>query len=97
MAQKEREPWCAKGMWGTWGTNVQWRAILVGEHMSGVITESVPAANWLADRFAGRVAACSCWRADDGRRELGLAPGPGRRGRLGTEVWRQRDEREDES
>ncbi|WP_030864629.1 lipase family protein [Streptomyces sp. NRRL F-2747] len=43
-----RSEWCANG------ADVEWRTIWVGEHVSGVITHSVAAGNWLADRFAGR-------------------------------------------
>ncbi|MEJ8636681.1 MULTISPECIES: lipase family protein [Streptomyces] len=49
-----RKDWCAKG------ANVKWRTIVLGEHVTGVITEAIPAANWLADRFAGRAAAGNC-------------------------------------
>lgn len=54
VGKKVRQDWCAKG------ANVQWRTILLGEHVSGVITESIPAANWLADRFAGRPTGGNC-------------------------------------
>ncbi|MFI5666610.1 lipase family protein [Streptomyces sp. NPDC051704] len=43
-----RSQWCAKG------ADVEWQTIWVGEHVSGVITHSPAAGNWLADRFAGR-------------------------------------------
>ncbi|MER7661104.1 MULTISPECIES: lipase family protein [unclassified Streptomyces] len=49
-----RRDWCAKG------ANVKWRTMVLGEHVTGVITEAIPAANWLADRFAGRTAAGNC-------------------------------------
>ena len=32
----------------------------VGEHVSGVITQSPFAAQWLADRFAGKAARGNC-------------------------------------
>ncbi|MFJ6510297.1 lipase family protein [Streptomyces sp. NPDC091406] len=43
-----RADWCAKG-----GT-VDWRTIVLGEHVSGVITEAFNVQNWLAARFADR-------------------------------------------
>ncbi|GAA2504020.1 lipase family protein [Streptomyces gobitricini] len=49
-----REDWCARG------ADVRWRTIVVGEHVSGVITESPRAADWLADRFAGKPASGDC-------------------------------------
>ncbi|ORT59778.1 lipase family protein [Streptomyces sp. CB03238] len=49
-----RKDWCAKG------ADVNWRTIVVGEHISGVITESPRAADWLADRFAGKPASGNC-------------------------------------
>ncbi|MFF5805553.1 lipase family protein [Streptomyces sp. NPDC012746] len=54
VGRQLRSEWCAKG------ANVQWRTILLGEHVSGVITESSAAGNWLADRFAGRAARSDC-------------------------------------
>ncbi|MET7619853.1 lipase family protein [Streptomyces sp. NPDC005408] len=52
--KKVRSQWCAAG------ATVQWKTIPIGEHVSGVITESVPAANWLADRFAGKPTGGNC-------------------------------------
>ncbi|MFG3504789.1 lipase family protein [Streptomyces sp. NPDC047821] len=49
-----RADWCAGG------AAVDWRTIVVGEHVSGVITESPRAADWLADRFAGKPASGDC-------------------------------------
>ncbi|MCD9144821.1 lipase family protein [Streptomyces albireticuli] len=49
-----RADWCGKG------ATVQWKSLPLGEHVLGVITESVPAANWLADRFAGKPATGNC-------------------------------------
>ncbi|CAM5496693.1 lipase family protein [Streptomyces abikoensis] len=49
-----RAAWCAKG------TTVDWRPLPQGGHGSSVIAEAVPAANWLADRFAGKPAAGTC-------------------------------------
>ncbi|MFE2476546.1 lipase family protein [Streptomyces sp. NPDC059389] len=48
VGRQLRSEWCAKG------ADVEWRTIWVGEHVSGVITHSPAAGNWLADRFAGR-------------------------------------------
>ncbi|MGW8779004.1 lipase family protein [Streptomyces sp. NPDC055796] len=48
VGRQLRSEWCAKG------ADVQWQTIWVGEHVSGVITHSPAAANWLADRFADR-------------------------------------------
>ncbi|MFC7310022.1 lipase family protein [Streptomyces monticola] len=49
-----REKWCAKG------ANVNWRTIVVGEHISGVITEATAVQNWLSDRFAGKPTGGNC-------------------------------------
>ncbi|MER5885710.1 lipase family protein [Streptomyces sp. NPDC001941] len=49
-----RRDWCAKG------AAVDWRTIVVGEHVSGVITEALAAQNWLADRFAGKATRGNC-------------------------------------
>ncbi|MEV7420568.1 lipase family protein [Streptomyces sp. NPDC089919] len=49
-----RADWCARG------AAVHWETILLGEHVSGVITQSVAAGNWLADRFAGRPERGNC-------------------------------------
>ncbi|MEV3991952.1 lipase family protein [Streptomyces sp. NPDC049837] len=49
-----RKDWCARG------AEVNWRTIVLGEHISGVITESPRAADWLADRFAGKPASGNC-------------------------------------
>lgn len=54
VGRKLRADWCAKG------ANVRWKSLPLGEHVLGVITESVPAADWLADRFAGRPAGGNC-------------------------------------
>ncbi|MER7760849.1 lipase family protein [Streptomyces sp. NPDC097619] len=48
VGRRLRADWCGLG------ARVQWKTILVGEHVSGVITETASAASWLADRFAGR-------------------------------------------
>ncbi|MCC3778290.1 lipase family protein [Streptomyces sp. UNOB3_S3] len=49
-----RADWCARG------ANVRWKSLPLAEHVTGVIAESIPAANWLADRFAGRPARGNC-------------------------------------
>ncbi|WP_424891391.1 lipase family protein [Streptomyces sp. XH2] len=49
-----RAGWCAKG------AVVDWKALPQGAHGSSLAAESVPAANWLADRFAGEPAAGNC-------------------------------------
>ncbi|MFE2551515.1 lipase family protein [Streptomyces sp. NPDC059355] len=54
VGRQLRSEWCAKG------ADVEWRTILVGEHVSGVITHSLTAGNWLADRFAGRPTHTDC-------------------------------------
>ncbi|MET9324889.1 lipase family protein [Streptomyces sp. NPDC003038] len=54
VGRQLRSEWCAKG------ANVEFDTIWVGEHVSGVITQSVAVGNWLADRFAGRPAHANC-------------------------------------
>lgn len=49
-----RADWCAKG------ANVEFDTIWIGEHVSGVITQSLAVGNWLADRFAGRATHANC-------------------------------------
>ncbi|UNO41265.1 lipase family protein [Streptomyces sp. MST-110588] len=49
-----RARWCGRG-----GT-VQWSPLLLSEHVGGAVAGAVPAANWLADRFAGRPADGNC-------------------------------------
>ncbi|RKN70773.1 lipase [Streptomyces klenkii] len=49
-----RAAWCAKG------ATVDWRPVPQGGHGSSLLAGSVPAANWLADRFAGKPAAGNC-------------------------------------
>ncbi|MEU6893324.1 lipase family protein [Streptomyces sp. NPDC046557] len=48
VGRELRSEWCARG------ANVEFDTIWVGEHVSGVITHSLEAGDWLADRFAGR-------------------------------------------
>ncbi|MGA5132206.1 lipase family protein [Streptomyces olivoreticuli] len=54
IGQQLRADWCAKGV------PVQWHALPLGEHVLGAITESIPAANWLAHRFADEPAEGNC-------------------------------------
>ncbi|MGG8407038.1 lipase family protein [Streptomyces sp. 12297] len=54
VGRQLRADWCARG------AAVDWSTIWVGEHVSGVITHTSAAADWLADRFAGRPAAGNC-------------------------------------
>ncbi|AKA07546.1 secretory lipase [Streptomyces noursei ZPM] len=49
-----RAEWCARG------ARVQWTSIPLGEHVLGAIVGAAPAADWLADRFAGRPAPDNC-------------------------------------
>ncbi|MFI6091343.1 lipase family protein [Streptomyces sp. NPDC051218] len=54
VGKQVRKDWCAKG------ANVEWHTVPLGEHVSGVITQSPLAAKWLADRFAGKPARGNC-------------------------------------
>ncbi|WP_371527850.1 lipase family protein [Streptomyces sp. NBC_01283] len=54
VGKQVRTDWCAKG------ANVEWHTVPLGEHVSGVITQSPLAANWLAERFAGKSARGNC-------------------------------------
>ncbi|MFH8345853.1 lipase family protein [Streptomyces sp. NPDC018045] len=54
VGKQLRADWCAKG------TEVRWATIPLGEHVVGAIAGAVPAANWLADRFAGKPARANC-------------------------------------
>ncbi|UQA90930.1 lipase family protein [Streptomyces halobius] len=54
VGKQLRADWCAKG------ADVQWTSIPLGEHIVGVMVGSVPAANWLADRFAGKPTHNNC-------------------------------------
>ncbi|MHC0430441.1 lipase family protein [Streptomyces sp. O3] len=54
LGKQLRRDWCGRG-----GT-VTWRTILLGEHVSGVITESAAVQNWLAARFADRPTSGNC-------------------------------------
>ncbi|WP_030722400.1 lipase family protein [Streptomyces sp. NRRL S-237] len=54
VGRRLRSDWCARG------ANVEFDTVWVGEHVSGVITHSLAAGNWLADRFAGRPTHADC-------------------------------------
>ncbi|MEU9801841.1 lipase family protein [Streptomyces sp. NPDC051000] len=54
VGRRLRSDWCARD------ANVEFDTIWVGEHVSGVITQSLAAGNWLADRFAGRSTHANC-------------------------------------
>ncbi|MFD9370423.1 lipase family protein [Streptomyces sp. NPDC060020] len=54
VGRRLRSDWCARG------ANVEFDTVWVGEHVSGVITHSLAAGNWLADRFAGRATHANC-------------------------------------
>ncbi|MCX4691699.1 lipase family protein [Streptomyces sp. NBC_01408] len=54
VGRQLRSEWCAKG------ADVEFDTIWIGEHVSGVITQSPAAGNWLADRFAGRPTRANC-------------------------------------
>ncbi|MET9599876.1 lipase family protein [Streptomyces sp. NPDC006459] len=54
VGRRLRSDWCARG------ANVEFDTVWVGEHVSGVITHSLAAGNWLADRFAGRPTHPNC-------------------------------------
>ncbi|MFD7665232.1 lipase family protein [Streptomyces sp. NPDC059788] len=54
VGKRLRADWCARG------ADVRWNAIPLGEHVVGAIAGAVPAANWLADRFAGKPTDSNC-------------------------------------
>ncbi|MFI6471583.1 lipase family protein [Streptomyces sp. NPDC050516] len=54
VGQQLRSDWCARG------ANVEWHALPLLGHIGGVTVGGVPAANWLADRFAGKPASSNC-------------------------------------
>ncbi|MFE4260442.1 lipase family protein [Streptomyces sp. NPDC056883] len=54
VGSRLRSDWCARG------ANLEFDTIWIGEHVSGVITQSLAVGNWLADRFAGRSAHPNC-------------------------------------
>ncbi|MFD9070925.1 lipase family protein [Streptomyces lasiicapitis] len=54
VGKQVRTDWCARN------ANVEWHTILLGEHVSGVITQSPLAVQWLAERFAGKATKGNC-------------------------------------
>ncbi|MFF2810861.1 lipase family protein [Streptomyces sp. NPDC058000] len=54
VGKQLRADWCARG------ARVQWTPIPLGEHVLGAIVGAVPAADWLAGRFADRPAPDNC-------------------------------------
>ncbi|WP_445269335.1 lipase family protein [Streptomyces sp. DSM 41634] len=54
VGRRLRADWCARG------ANLEFDTVWVGEHVSSVITHSLAAGNWLADRFAGRPTHADC-------------------------------------
>ncbi|MGW8725296.1 lipase family protein [Streptomyces sp. NPDC055808] len=54
VGQQLRSDWCAKD------ANVEWHALPRLGHIGGVTAGGIPAANWLADRFAGRTTHPNC-------------------------------------
>ncbi|MFE9931520.1 lipase family protein [Streptomyces sp. NPDC005533] len=54
VGRRLRSDWCARG------ANLEFDTVWVGEHVSGVITHSLAAGDWLADRFAGRTTHANC-------------------------------------
>ncbi|MFH8989221.1 lipase family protein [Streptomyces sp. NPDC017940] len=54
VGRQVRTDWCARG------ANVEWHTVPLGEHVSGVITQSPLAAQWLANRFADKPVRGNC-------------------------------------
>ncbi|TJZ44449.1 lipase [Streptomyces piniterrae] len=54
VGKQLRADWCGIG------ADVRWTSLPLGEHVAGAIAGSVPAANWLADRFAEKPANGNC-------------------------------------
>ncbi|MFI5983910.1 lipase family protein [Streptomyces sp. NPDC051555] len=54
VGKQLRADWCAKG------ADVDWTTIWIGGHVTGAISQSLAAGNWLADRFAGRPTTGNC-------------------------------------
>lgn len=54
VGRRLRADWCEKG------ATVRWKSLPFAEHVAGVVAESIPAANWLAERFAGRPVRGDC-------------------------------------
>ncbi|MFI0261390.1 lipase family protein [Streptomyces sp. NPDC017056] len=47
VGKRLRADWCGRG------AGVRWSAVPLGEHVAGAVAGAVPAADWLAARFAG--------------------------------------------
>ncbi|MVO83864.1 lipase [Streptomyces sp. p1417] len=54
IGRQVRTDWCARG------ANVEWHTVPLGEHVSGVVTQSPLAARWLAERFSGKPVRGNC-------------------------------------
>ncbi|MFK8847484.1 lipase family protein [Streptomyces sp. Ac-502] len=54
VGKRLRADWCAEG------AEVRWAPIPLGEHVVGAVAGAVPAADWLAGRFAGKPAGGNC-------------------------------------
>lgn len=54
VGKQLRADWCARG------ATVRWSSIPLGEHVLGAIVGARPAADWLAERFAGKPADGNC-------------------------------------
>ncbi|WP_171169937.1 lipase family protein [Streptomyces sp. I05A-00742] len=52
--QRLRADWCARG------AGVRWTSLPLTEHVTGAVVQAVPAADWLAQRFAGKPDAGDC-------------------------------------
>ncbi|KAB7837220.1 lipase family protein [Streptomyces mobaraensis] len=46
LGRRLRADWCARG------ASVRWTALPLTEHVGGAVIQAIPAANWLAERFA---------------------------------------------
>lgn len=54
VGKRLRADWCAKG------ATVRWKTLPYAEHVVGVLANAIPAADWLADRFAGEPTGGDC-------------------------------------
>ncbi|MBC2877329.1 MULTISPECIES: lipase family protein [Streptomyces] len=48
LGRRLRADWCGRG------ADVRWTALPLTEHVGGAVVQAIPAANWLAERFADR-------------------------------------------
>ncbi|MBZ4321131.1 lipase family protein [Streptomyces huiliensis] len=48
LGKRLRADWCGRG------ATVRWTPLPLTEHVGGAVVQAIPAANWLADRFADR-------------------------------------------